>query len=690
MKKFIIISLMTAMTLSTFACAWPGTDNYYLFRPYYAQSFKSRVEKNCNDNWKAYIGDTSTDDWYSFHDDDVLKAARQKKDALMVSYVQNLQKYLKCVSVEQDKQYEWGYPTKEEIAAQQRDLKAVRTYAQSKTSSKLRSQHALLYMRCNMMLGQHQENIRFWEQTASQFIETVYKDMMKNIYAGALYKTGREMEAGQLFAEMDDYESLMTLYYQKRSYQAIRQHYMQNPTSKALPWLLTDFVNNAQEAADAITGGGGAVGKQFIRDINNQESSQMQQFCEVVVKEGKTDCPIMWKMAKAWLEFLSGKKREAVDDILAATKLDGTARMKDNAHVLLLYITGSQAKSGQTFDDYIADELEWLKGKQKEHEWGDGFFDEVENRFTNQVLIPHYKSNPIRLAAVCRALNSSGSGFDLDTLNVASLEKYLYYTNTPANTKFDKFLKRNLHENDTTMSELIGTKYMRLCQWDKAIQWLNTVPISYYNEHRTKEYLYYSLVRQWNVEPWSKRQWIDDSQAWWERDHKWGKHRKLDFCKEVQSMENSLSRLNGKALEERCYNLAVRYAQASIHGDCWWLLRDFKSCMDTVRVHEVDLGQKAVQMLQKAVKSSDQSLKRKALFALGYRELYNDMKGVHFWQYSQYSEQAHEYLTYYDRQSPQFLAFQMLYDETGDQPQEDYIRRCDEYAQFRKYYRQHK
>ena len=155
-------------------------------------------------------------------------------------------------------------------------------------------------------------------------------------------------------------------------------------------------------------------------------------------------------------------------------------------------------------------------------------------------------------------------------------------------------------------------------------------------------------------------------------------------------MENSLSMLNGKALEERCYNLAVRYAQASIHGDCWWLLRDFKSCMDTVRVHEVDLGQKAVQMLQKAVKISDQSLKRKALFALGYRELYNDMKGVHFWQYSQYSEQAHEYLTYYDRQSPQFLAFQMLYDETGDQPQEDYIRRCDEYAQFRKYYRQHK
>ena len=688
MKRFIIISLLSALVMPALACGGWGTDNYYLFSPYYAQSFKSRVEKTCNDNWKAYIGDTSTDEWWSFHADDVLKAARQKGDALMVSYVQNLQKYLKCVSVEQDKQYEWGYPSKEEIATQQRDLKAIRTYAQGKLNSKLRSQHGLLFMRCNMMLGQHQENITFWEQTASQYIETVYKDMMHNIYAGALYKTGREAEAGQLFAEMNDYESLMTIYYLKRSYQAISQHYKQNPTSKALPWLLTDFVNNAQEAADAVDGGGGAIGKQFIRDINNQESWQMQQFCEMVVKEGKTDCPIMWKMAKAWLEFLSGKKKEAVDDILAATKLDGTARMKDNAHVLLLYITASQAKPGQAFDDYIADELEWLRGKQEEHEWGDSFFDNAESRLVNRVLVPHYRSNPVRLAAVATALNGSISGFDLDTLNVASTEKFLYYVNSPANTKLDKFLKRNLALNDTTMSDLIGTKYMRLCQWDKAIQWLNTVPISYYNEHRSKEYLYYSLVRQWDVEPWSKRQWIGDSESWWEGDHKWWKHRKLDFCKEVQMMENSLNMLNGKALEQSCYNLAVRYAQASIHGDCWWLLRNYKSCMDTVRVNEVDLGQKAVKMLQKAAMSSDQSLKRKALFALGYRELYNDVKGIKYWMEWKWVEG--ESTQIYHRDSPQFLAFQALYNETGDQPQEEYIRKCDEYDVFRKYYREHK
>jgi len=688
MKRFIIISLMTAMTLPTLACGGGGTDNYYLFSPFVGNNFKSRVEKICNDNWKAYLG--LTEEYFWFNADEVIKAAQQKGDALMVSYIQNLQKYLDCVDIEQRKQYEWNYPTKEDIDGQKRTLQAVRTYALGKTKSKLRSQHALLYMRCNMMLGQHQENVTYWEQTASQFIETVYKDMMKNIYAGALYKTGHEAEAGELFAEMDDEESLMTQFYKKRSYLAISQHYKQNPTSKALPWLLKDFVNNAQEAADAANGGGGgSVGKQFIRDINQQESWQMQQFCEMVVREGKTDCPVMWKSAKAWLEFLAGKEKEAAADILDAIKLDGTARMKDNAHVLMLYITAAQAKPGEAFDDYIADELAWLKGKQDE----DGFFLDVENRLTSHVLVPHYRSNPVRLTAISRALYSTGSGFDLDTLNVGSTEKFLFYTNTPANNKLDKFLKAQLHENDTTLAELIGTKYMRLCQWDKAIKWLKDIPLSFYNNNFSREYRYYSVLRHYDVEPWMKRQWLNTDEAW-EKNVQWWKHIKLDFCKEMQMMEGSLNLLKGKAYDQRCYNLATYYAQASIHGDCWWLLRDSKSCYDNVRVNEVDFDLKARELLQKAAMSSDPALKSKALFAMGYRELYGVVffgeKNPNVWYDLVWDSEKGESVKKYNLSSPQYRAYQALYELTGDQPQEEYIRKCDEYEQFRKYYRQHR
>ena len=688
MKKFIVISLLTVLSLPLFACAWGEPENPYLFSMYVQDNFKTRVERICNDNWKAYLG--STEEYFWFNADDVIKAARQKGDALMVSYVQNLKKYLDCVSVEQSKQYEWNYPSKQEIANQQRNLQAVRTYAFGKIKTKLRSQHALLYMRCNMMMGRHQDNINFWQQTASQFIETVYKDMMKNIYAGALYKTGREAEAGQMFAEMDDYESLMTIYYKKRSYLAISQHYKQNPNSKVLPFLLQDFVNNAQEAEDA-KGEGAFGGKLFIRDINQQESWQMQQFCELVVREGKTETPVMWKCAKAWLEYLAGKKQEALKDIDAAMTLEGTDRMKDNARVLKFYITAAIAKPSDKFDSYLAEEITWLKEKEKQ----DGFFGSAMSRITNQAIIPHYQNKPEQLLALLLVT----SGFDeggynytsrIDTMRVDRLEEFYNYTKTPATKPFDKYLKSQIQVNDSALIELIGTKYMRMAQWDKAIQWLKNIPASYYNKNRGEEYLYYSRMRNYEVEPWIKRQWLDSSKAWTNK-LTWYNNIKLNFCKEMQMMESSLNLLQGKALEQRYYNLAVRYAQASIKGDCWWLLHNTKSCYDTIRVNEIDFGAKAAELLQKTATTNDTDLKIKALFGMGYQELYTTTSKGLLWTNNVWDEQASDYVRKYYRQSPQFRAFQSLFDIVDNAPQEPmFVSKCDEFLQFRKYYRQHK
>ena len=682
MKRFIVISLFAAVTLPTFACAWGEPENPYLFSMYTYNDFRDRVERLCNDNWKAYLG--STEEYFWFRADDAIKFARQKGDALMVSYLQNLKKYLDCVSIEQRKQYEWNYPTKEDIAGQQRNLQVVRAYALGKTKTRLRSQHALLYMRCNMMLGRHQENITFWEQTANQYIETVYKDMMKNIYAGALYKTGRENEAGQLFAEMDDYQSLMTVYYRKRSCLAISQHYKQNPNSKVLPFLLQDFVNNAQEAEDAKTEGAFG-GKLFIRDINQQESQQMQQFCEQVLREGKTETPMMWKSAKAWLEYLSGKKQEALKDINDAMALEGTDRMKESARVLRFYITTATARPGDKFDSYLAEELTWLKSKSD-----DEFFRRALTRTTNQVIVPHYQDKPQQLLAILLATDNYGYGARIDTIRVDQLEKFYEYIKTPATKPFDKFLKSQIETNDSALIELIGTKYMRTAQWDKAIQWLKEIPADYYNQNRTPEYLYYSLMRNYETEPWITRQWLDSSKAW-ERKYSWRTNLKLDFCKEMQRLEKSLSVLSGKAQEQRYYDLAVRYAQSSIKGDCWWLLRNAKSVYDTIRVNESDFGAKAVELLQKTAKTSDNNLKLKALFAMGYQELYTTTSKGHLWFDTEWDDKVSDFVKRYHQSSPQFLAYKTLFDKVenkSDNPA--YISKCDEFTQFRKYYRQHK
>ena len=667
MKRFIITNLLAAMVLPMLACAGGWTSNFYLFRIYDSQEFSERVQSICRDNWRAYLG-KSPDEWYWYNADEVIAAAQKKGDPLMVSYVQNLEKYLDCA---RNVSYErWEYPTKEELADRSRSLQAVRTYALAKTKSRLRSQHALLYMRCNMLLGDHQDNVTFWEQTASDYIETVYKDMMKNIYAGALYKTGRSAEAGELFAEMGDYNSLMTQYYKKRSFAAIRQEYLSNPNAKVLPFLLQDFVNNAQEADDATNPDAeGTGGKLFIRDISKKEALDMRDFCRQVVKEGKTEVPMMWQSAQAWLEYMFGDKRQAASDIIAAASLKGTDLMKNCTRSLILYITASQAKDSEAFDNYLTDELKWLE-ENKDYNY-------VRERVLYQPLTRHYAAQPSRLIALYKTCESYSYGYYIDTMQTARLEKYLYYVNTPGKNNLDNYLKAHAKADPYELEDLIGTKYMRTCQWDKAISWLKDIPKSFYEN---RGYAVYVANRSWEVEPWLKRQYLKENIEY--SDTKWqlSSNPKLTFAREMQQMEGEQSVLSGKALDQRRFDLAVRYAQAHFRGDCWWLMRDGKSAGDFQREGEANLAQKAVDLLQKVSMSQDPALKEKALFALCYGELYGQ-----YWYNEEWNSETYKYDRVPNTKSKQYAAFNKLFDYEASRTPAPYVSRCDEFLQFKKH-----
>ena len=666
MKRFIITNLLAAMVLPLLACAGGWTANYYLFRIYDSQEFSDQVQRICRDNWRAYLG-KSPDEWYWFDADEVISAAQKKGDALMVSYVQNLEKYLECArSVSSER---WEYPTKEELAERSRTLQAVRTYALAKTKSRLRSQHALLYMRCNMLLGNHQENVTFWEQTASEYIETVYKDMMKNIYAGALYKTGHSAEAGELFAEMGDYNSLMTQYYKKRSFAAIRQEYLNNPNAKVLPFLLQDFVNNAQEADDATNPDAeGVGGKLFIRDISKKEALDMRDFCRQVVKEGKTQVPMMWQSAQAWLEYMFGDKRQAASDIIAAASLNGTDLMKNCTRSLILYITASQAKDSEAFDNYLADELKWLEDNKD--------YSYVRERVLHQPLKRHYAAQPSRLIALYKTCESYQYGLYIDTMQTEKLEKYLYYVNTPGKNSLDSYLKSHAKANPFELEDMIGTKYMRTCQWDKAIYWLKEIPKSFYEN---RGYAVYVANRSWEVEPWLKRQYLKGDIEYSDTQWTLTSNPKLTFAREMQKMEGEQNVLSGKALDQRRFDLAVRYAQAHFRGDCWWLMRDGKSAGDAQREGETDLAKKAVGLLQKVSVTQDPALKEKALFALCYGGLYPQ-----YWYQEKWNSETCRYDRAPDTESPQYAAFNKLLEYEAGRTPATYVSRCDEFIQFKK------
>ncbi len=682
-KRFIIISaLALAAVAPASACLWIETHNYYLFRVCDQEEFHRRVDDISVNNWKAYLG-IPEDQYFSFDADDVAAQARKKGDELMATYAEQLGRYLQCVRIKEREQYSWDYPTKNELALRDMLLQQVRTYAQGKLSTKLRSQHALLFMRCNMLMGRHGENITFWEQTASKYIETVYKDMMQNIYAGALMKTGRGDRAGQIFAEQGDWRSLMTQYYKKRSYQAISQEYQRNPQSAVLPFLLQDFVNNAQEATDVDSPfSGGLQGKLFVRDIQRHEAEQMIALAGKAATEGKTQHPALWLSARAWLEFMYGNRQQALADIRqAASMTDENPTIMNNARLLQFYISAMQLPVDKQYDSFVAGELEWMTSMNTEGNPYSHYACALD-RITHQALAPRYEEAGRKSTslALLNAVHASEYDGQLDVMPVEDLLSYADYVKKPAPTQVDDMLRGMISLKEDDLNDLIGTKYLRLCQWKEALKWLERVPLSFYQQ---KGYAPYAAYRNFTVEPWIKRQWLTDAQAYGEAPTL-RENPKVEFAREMQKMEDRLSRLKGKERQQQCYELAVRYAQAHFTGDCWFLMRDGKSVNDEVRQNEVNLGAKAVGLLREVSRGDDLLLKERALFALAYYYLNDDCWFKGEWNLS---------TTDFERDpqpfTQQYKNYAALYDFEQQNPNgpSDYVKRCDEYRVFRQYHR---
>ena len=676
MKRFIIISLFAVVAAPVFACLGIETYNHYLFHMYDGTEFRDRMDRITMDNWRSYLGLTN-DDFYYFDSEKVIEVAQAKGDDLMVSYVKNLKQYLDCAY---DVRCEsWDYPTKDNLQERERKVALIRQYALGQAKSRLRSQHALLYMRCNMLMGHHAENVQFWEQTASKFIDTVYRNMMENIYAGALAKTGRTEEACTIFANQGDYESLMTLYYKRRSFQAIRQVYEQNPNHPALPFLLQDFVNNAQEALDAANNEG-FPGKLFIRDISKEEALKMADFAYQVVCDSKSRESVMWCTAAAWLRYMFGDKKEALRHAETAMTGPGSELSRASARVIRLYILGAVGEPTKSVDNKVAEELTWL---YQEREGERDYFTNAYNRIIHQVLANRYKA--IGRKSTALALYNSAEDhmyeYALDSMSVSDLlEFYAYVKSSSTNNPLDDFLKRHLENDDNEMRDFIGTKYLRLGEWEKGIQWLDKVPLSYYNEQGYAVYAYY---RKPDIEPWIKRQWLDSDAYENESNIRLSKNPKKAVAEEILELENGLKLLKGKARLQRCYDLAVRYAQIHHTGDYWFVLRSTKSEYDEVPPNSVDFAAKAVTMLREASKSDDFKLKERALFGLSYVYLNPDC-----WHNAHWDRDADDYIWDPLPATQQYKAFAALaeHEKTNPSQTSAYVSRCDEYRQFIKHY----
>lgn len=709
LKRFIVISLFSGISAYACACISETTHNYYMFSVYDRQlngnNYLTRINQDdfirkINLNWSAYTAGEIT----SYQSAKLRAYAQRKGDKAMLNYIRLLDLYLKVADSYKET---WTYPTKQQLIWRTNTLKSVSNAAYINTRSKIRSQYALLYMRCNMLLKQYATNVKFWNTDASKMPKSVYRDMMLDIYAGCLARTDRGDEACDIFASLGDIPSISTWMNGKRNLKGIQAVYQRNNNSPTLPFLVQEFVNNAQETADdehaQTTGGMNIYGKLFVNKIYRKEILDFCDFANRVVAEGKTSSPVLWKSAAAWLHFMFGDPRVAQQEIDESGHMMGTLRMMDNARAIRLYISSANANNSESFDNYLAGELEWLYNKAQKEEFASSnyypnHYTEVLDRLVNIQLVKKYESwnrsdVATALVGVIRhqqsAMQSAQPYYDntwnpeyrtdyfyrLDSLSAYSTSCYLDYIQQTPSHSIDAWILSHISRDSNYLNDIIGTKYLCSGEYAKAIEYLEKVPLSYLDHQNISKHM--------ASRSFSKEKWFYDMRRP-DYDNQSGTHltynMKLLFAQKMNDMENKFTVLNDQERIKMAYDIATMYYQASHLGDCWFITHYAWSIGDSARVGEADFVARAVNYLKIAKNSTDFTLKEKSLYALAYIP-------IGAWYDEVWNDKTNKYVTQYYKSSRQYKALEELADFEISNPQSSpsiYVTRCDVLKQFNK------
>lgn len=144
--------------------------------------------------WQQYLGNKDVQYQWDYWRDQVLKKAVKQKDTELATYCRRLNAYLgSAVNFNA-----WDYPTKQRIAKRNLVLRNLLNVSKTYQGKRFRAQYNLLRMRALFGLKRYPEAINYWTTVGQRMPQSVYRDMMRNLYAGCLWRTGKKSQAGDL------------------------------------------------------------------------------------------------------------------------------------------------------------------------------------------------------------------------------------------------------------------------------------------------------------------------------------------------------------------------------------------------------------------------------------------------------------------------------------------------------------
>lgn len=594
MRKFLTVSLLAFIGLSALACGPWVRPHYYVFSAYHRNTVENTFYPRMKAFWldyspliKAQPSDIDAlsyvEDNFDESDNSVIRAAREKKDTEMLNYLRQLTQYLNiCYNISMS----WDYPSEEETAHRNRTLKMVAIRARDYSGTRLAPQYHLLVMRCQMVLGEHKKNLAYWNNVKDKLAPSVYKDMMRDIYAGALVNSGNIDEASSIYYELGDMASIMWLKRDERNLEGIKREYARDPKSPSLIFLVQDFVNNASDTRYSAN-----LYASSCPETDN-EIKGFIALAQKVLKDGKTDCPALWQSAMGYLNHSIGNSQQGISQLTQAMTMKGTDRMRDNARTCRLVATCESTKPGKQLYDFLFTELKWLlQAERNDAPSSTGEYAPIQNHYSevlqnivydtlDPALTQAGDTNMRSLIMTWMERHDLGDyeGFSPDWKNLLdnlTAQETIDFNNRLGSkmTPFENWLSENTKIEPNYFNDLVGTKMIREGRFQEAIPYLQKVSMSFLNSQPIASYV---AARNYKFQPCLVPQY----------EYRDGvislkNNQKLEFCRDMIAAKAEFQKATtGAEKAMAAYKIAGFYLQASFRGNCWYLSRYGNSVND--------------------------------------------------------------------------------------------------------------
>lgn len=653
LKRFCILSVLAAAAAAGVACISEPVYRYYIrYEKNDNVSFGERADRQLAEVWSQMLGckvtaedvsdiaglDMDNPGW--LEDNPIYKGVLKSGDRELKAYLATLSDFCRNSDLEFNS---WNYPSKSDIARRDSCLSRTVRAAECYKGTRLTRQYALLRMKVALKRKDYAECGRLWKSADKS--PSVFTDLMAGIYACALYREGRLDEAAEIYASIDDERSCSWCVAKWGDTDGIRKFYESDPNASVLPYLVKEFCDDYQETVDnlndSVTASELKENLDLIgaREISRRQADSFITLAMEAASNPEVSDRMMWVSAASLIYYYQGNPGKASRILKQNAAVGSTPESDYNARLAGLFAEVCLTEDPAALRRLVCSPLaEFSSGKPEENAHGRRML----TRLVYTELLPRFRrmgdvNGMLTAMSVVFASDGSGDGrcFGesdvprfayayssdyyalLDSIPVEEIVKWREYV-ASADDDSDSWRKlaaKSCEGQQTFLADIIGCRLIRRGDFAEAEKWEAMVPASFFSAKPLSPYM---AKRDFKRIPWLPGRPSVKEDEFWKVSIK--KNPRLEFCRYVRALEQSLASADEKGKAEIMRRLAAAYAQASPKGECWWLSAYGWSGQNGYSVGDGDMDfiAEARRLLARNSQSPDASVSADAYFAMAF------------------------------------------------------------------------